>query len=266
MLKRKICAVLFSLIVPGSGHIHLGLFKRGFLLFSISLFWRLFVAFYLSNSTTRALPDYISIFELIFCLYIAFDAYKHANKDFEQKKSITGNAFLMSVFICGFLLVTIGLALLIRTYFIQPFRIPAASMSPTILVDDRVLVNKMAYKNSAPQRGDVIAFIFPMDRTKTFLKRVIGLPGESIEIKDGKIYINGKEITDGRIKDIYYYNRGDYGMEGQIIEIPEGKYFVMGDNSSASHDSRYWGLLSRNDIKGKAYKIFNPVNRSGPIE
>ena len=112
-----------------------------------------------------------------------------------------------------------------------------------------------------PKRGDIIVFVYPQDRTKDFIKRLIGLPGDRLEIKDGGIFINGQQIMDPKIKNIYYYNRGEYGAENYVVTIPEGHYFMLGDNSGSSHDSRYWGFIKETDIVGKADLLFWPLNR-----
>ena len=112
-----------------------------------------------------------------------------------------------------------------------------------------------------PQRGDIIVFVYPVDPTKDFIKRLIAVGGETVQIKDGAIYINGKEVTDPRIKHTYYYNRGDYGGEGQVVHVPPGYVFVMGDNSGSSYDSRYWGFVPEANILGKADIIFWPLDR-----
>jgi signal peptidase I len=165
------------------------------------------------------------------------------------------------------------LALFIREFFIQAFKIPSGSMIPTLLVGDRLMVNKLRYGPkvrftdnrapgfSMPRRGDIVVFIFPDDPKRDFIKRLIAFGGETIEIKDGGIFINGKLIEDPVINKIYYYNRGDYGQEGQVIKVPEGQVYVLGDNSGSSHDSRFWGFVPEKNIVGRAEFVYWPVNR-----
>ena len=194
------------------------------------------------------------------------------------------------------ILVALVLAILIRTFLIQPFKIPSGSMRMTLIEGDHLFVSKLRYgpillpeihspdflKDKIdikwpdaltpmtkirlpgfmkPKRGDVMVFVYPEDRSKDFIKRLIGLPGETVEIRDGKILINGQEVTDPAIANTYYYNRGDYGQEGVPITVPPGHYFMLGDNSGSSHDSRYWGFIDEKDVVGKAEFIFWPVNR-----
>ncbi len=194
------------------------------------------------------------------------------------------------------ILIALVLAALIRSYFIQPFKIPSGSMRMTLVEGDHLFVNKLRYGPSllpeihspeflqkyvdiqwpdflkpltkkrlpgfgSPKRGDVIVFIYPGDRTKDFIKRLIGLPGDTIEIQEGKVYVNGRVFNDPKVRNIYYYNRGDYGMPETPIIVPPGHYFMLGDNSGSSHDSRYWGFVPAEDVVGKADVIFWPIDR-----
>ena len=164
------------------------------------------------------------------------------------------------------------LAVVIRAFFIQAFKIPSGSMIPTLLVGDRLMVNKLDYGPKIPftkkrlpgfgeiERGDVMVFIFPEDKKRDFIKRVIAFGGEAVEIRDGDIYINEKRVEDPEINQ-YYYNRGSYGREGKAVTVPEGHLFVLGDNSGSSHDSRFWGFVPEINVVGKAQFIYWPLNR-----
>lgn len=160
------------------------------------------------------------------------------------------------------IIIAIILALIIRTFIVQAFKIPTGSMRPTLIEGDRILVNKFIYKFKSPGRGDVIVFLSPEDKKKDFIKRLVGMPGEKIEISNGMILVNDKAIDkDSVIKERYYYNRGDFGKEGQVLEIPEDSYFALGDNSISSRDSRYWGPLPKKYLIGKAFLIYWPPTR-----
>ena len=170
-------------------------------------------------------------------------------------------------------LIAVLLALFIRSFFIQAFKIPTGSMRMTLLEGDRILVNKLCYGAkipftkerlpgySKPKRGDVVVFTYPEDHKRDFIKRLIAFGGETVEIKNGDIFINGKEITDQPIKNIYYYNRGEYGNVNQKIIVPEHSYFVLGDNSASSKDSRYWGFVPGDFLIGRADIVYWPVVR-----
>ncbi len=169
------------------------------------------------------------------------------------------------------IIIALVLAMFIRTFIIQAFKIPSGSMIPTLLIGDHLLVTKFSYgirlpvigktvvKFKNPHRGDVIVFICPVERSKDFIKRVIGLPGDTIEVRNKKVYINGKLYpdphayhSDPRILPAEMSPRDNFGP----ITVPPNKYFVMGDNRDNSWDSRFWGFVDRNDILGKALIIY----------
>jgi signal peptidase I len=166
-------------------------------------------------------------------------------------------------------------AIFIRTFFIQAFKIPSGSMRSTLLEGDRLLANKLAYGPkipftdkrlpgfTQPKRGDIIIFKYPKDPRKDFIKRLIAVGGEVVEIKYGDVYINGQLIENPLIKNVYYYNReeSDFGKSNQRIKVPDDSYFVLGDNSASSSDSRYWGFVPKSDVIGKAELIYWPLTR-----
>lgn len=165
------------------------------------------------------------------------------------------------------------LAMVIRTFIIQAFKIPSGSMRTTILEGDLVLVNKFIYGAkipftdlslpalAKPQRGDVVVFIYPRSPTKDFVKRLVGLPGETVEIKNGTVYIDDKPLEDSVFNQRYYYNRGDFGQEGEKIKVPENNFFVLGDNSANSQDGRYWGFVPFKNILGRVILVYWPPQR-----
>lgn len=172
------------------------------------------------------------------------------------------------------LVVAFLLAMVIRSFVVQAFKIPTGSMRPTLLEGDLILVNKFAYGAKIPctksarlpaagklRRGDVIVFIYPEDRHKDFIKRLVAFPGETVEIKNGAILINGEPLMDAAFRNVYYYNRGDFSVEGGKISVPSDSYFVLGDNSASSKDSRYWGFVPKDNILGKAILIYWPPQR-----
>ena len=172
------------------------------------------------------------------------------------------------------MLVALILAMVIRTFIVQAFKIPSGSMIPTLLVGDRILVNKLRYGPkvpfsayripgfSKPQRGDVVVFVYPEDHSKDFIKRLIAVEGETVEIKNGNIYVNDQRVDNVRLKNRYYYNCDcPYGTEGLKVTVPKGSYFVLGDNSSSSKDSRYWGFVPKELMIGRAELIYWPLGR-----
>ena len=164
------------------------------------------------------------------------------------------------------IIIAVLIALVVRAFIVQAFKIPSSSMEPTLLVGDHILVNKFIYgiripytnikffQYRKPKRGDIIVFVFPKDRRKDFIKRVIGTEGEKVEILRNKIYINNELIDDPW---------GHFGMPRPSMEdfgpvkVPEGSLFVMGDNRDNSQDSRFWGFVNmNNDVIGNAFIIY----------
>jgi len=165
------------------------------------------------------------------------------------------------------------LAMVIRAFVVQAFKIPTGSMRPTLMEGDLILVNKFIYGAKAPfinfrfpalrqpKRGDVVVFIYPENPKRDFVKRLIATEGETVEIKNGTIYINDRPLLDATFSQRYYYNRGDFGAENQKITVPKDNYFVLGDNSASSQDSRYWGFVPKKNMLGNAIVIYWPPQR-----
>ncbi len=148
------------------------------------------------------------------------------------------------------------LALALDKFIIVNAKIPSASMEPTIMTGDRLIGNRLAYLNSDPQRGDVVIFLFPDNEKEYFIKRVIGLPGETVEVKAGKVFINGSEEPLDESGYVVTTPLGDFGP----YTVPEGAYFMMGDNRNNSMDSRYWKqpYVFKDKILGKAWARYFP--------
>ncbi len=161
------------------------------------------------------------------------------------------------------LLVAAILAILIRTFVFGPYKIPTGSMKPTFMEQDKIFVDKISYRFHEPKRGDIIVFKYPVDPKKDFVKRLIGLPGDAVEIRKGVVIVNGKSLTEPPFSKYIYYNVDDwnYGKTGQVINVPENNYFVLGDNSAHSADSRQWGFVPQKDLVGRAFMIWWPPKR-----
>ncbi|MBO5491397.1 signal peptidase I [uncultured Desulfovibrio sp.] len=166
------------------------------------------------------------------------------------------------------LFVALVLALVIRTFVIQAFKIPSESMLNTLLVGDHLLASKFAYgvkipfshvyiwQGNDPQRGDIIIFEYPNDPSTDFIKRVIGVPGDIIEVRNKQLYRNGEPVKEEYIRftepDRIQPIRDNFGP----VTVPKDKYFVMGDNRDNSMDSRFWGFVSRSAVRAKAWRIY----------
>jgi len=169
------------------------------------------------------------------------------------------------------IVIAVILALFIRTFVVQAFKIPSGSMKPTLQIGDHILVNKFLYgvklpfimtkiiPVKEPTHGDIIVFKYPEDPDKDFIKRVIGVPGDTVKIRDKKIFINNAQLSvdhgvysDPRIIPGQMNKRDNFGP----VTVPKNSYFVMGDNRDNSYDSRFWGFVSEKSIKGKAFVIY----------
>ncbi|HVN63624.1 MAG TPA: signal peptidase I [Candidatus Binataceae bacterium] len=182
------------------------------------------------------------------------------------------------------LVIAVILAVLIRTFLFQAYKIPSGSMEPTLLIGDHILVNKAAYGIRMPDsifglhsgplpygqyliryapihRGDVVVFVYPADRTKDFIKRVVGISGDTVQIKDGQVWLNGKPMPDPHAHiEVPPAERSPSNPRDYFgpVTVPKGKMFMMGDNRDRSLDSRYWGFADENDAEGRALFIYFP--------
>lgn len=153
------------------------------------------------------------------------------------------------------ILFALAISFVLNHYVIVSAEVPTGSMENTVMVGDRIVASRLSYYFHEPQRGDIIVFDFPDDESQTYLKRIIGLPGETLEIKDGKVYINGSKTP---LKENYLKETpvGDYGP----YTVPKNSYFMMGDNRNDSKDSRFWNhtFATRDEIIGKAEFRYYP--------
>jgi len=171
--------------------------------------------------------------------------------------------------------IAILLALVIRTLIIQAFTIPSGSMMDTLLVGDYILVNKFLDGPElpltdhrlpglrSPTRGDIIVFKYPQDEKRDFIKRIIGTPGDTVQVRGDQVFVNGQALVepyvrklDGPLGDRSHSSYCGYAYGCEPTVVPPGSYFVMGDNRNNSQDSRYWGFVRRDKIKGKAFLIY----------
>ncbi|MCH7472967.1 signal peptidase I [bacterium] len=148
------------------------------------------------------------------------------------------------------------LALVLRSYAVASFYIPSGSMENTLFKGDMLIADKLSYKvlGREPKRGDIMIFRFPKNTKLDYIKRLVGLPGDTIEVKDGIVSVNGIDLEEDYIKEKPF---SDFGPE----TVPEGHYFMMGDNRNNSHDSRRWGFVPRKNLEGRALFVFWPPAR-----
>jgi len=158
------------------------------------------------------------------------------------------------------------LALIVRSFVMQAFQIPSGSMIPTFLEGDRVLVSKFSYglrnpygnqvwiETGQPERWDVVVFIYPEDKSKDFVKRVVGLPGETVSMVGGELFINGVKTDDPHA--VYDSKANPMSRTFSPVKVEENHYFMMGDNRDHSSDSRFWGTVDASLLRGKAWRLY----------
>ncbi|MBI5190444.1 MAG: signal peptidase I [Nitrospirae bacterium] len=193
-----------------------------------------------------------------------FDEYGVDTNTVHHKKSVL-REYVEAIVVAAIL------ALFIRTFLVQAYKIPSGSMEDTLLIGDHLLVNKFVYGTRvpftdkkffpvrSPKRGDILVFRFPEDESKDFIKRIIGTPGDVVEVINKMVYVNGKPIDepytvykDSEVLPRELNNRDNYGP----VKVPPGQYFAMGDNRDRSHDSRFWGFLTEGQVVGEAMVIY----------
>ena len=180
------------------------------------------------------------------------------------------------------IVIAVILALFVRTWVVQAFKIPTGSMENNLLIGDHLLVNKFIFGPTMsdiekkllpmrdPRRGEVVVFKYPDEPERDFIKRVIGLPGETLELRNKRVYINGQPLDEPYVHFLEPASEGQEVTSFDVrerygpVRVPDGQYFVMGDNRDNSQDSRYWGFLPRHYIKGKALMIYWSFD-AGPL-
>ena len=159
------------------------------------------------------------------------------------------------------LLIAVGLAAIIIVFLYQPVKVEGTSMVPVLSDQERIFINKFVYRFEAIQRGDIAVFWYPMDRSKSFIKRVVGLPGETVEIRRGHVWVNGKELSEPYMRP-EFYDAATYSP----VRVPQNHYYVLGDHRSSSNDSRVWGTVDGRFIYGKAVFCYWPFDKFGSLD
>jgi signal peptidase I len=293
--KRHIwLAVLLSLIMPGLGQIYCGRFKRGLVLNFLSILPLpiIIALFSLSNSPALMLIAIVLILASLMVLLVAiFDSAFLANRStgyqLKDYNSPVVYALLVIIVTGG----STGSGLYLRNQRLEAYRVPAASCYPTIVPNDRILVNKHAYNRTDPKRGDLVVHICPFDRHSNYIKRIVAVAGDTVEMKDNQLYINGRELARRKLPESTLENisitEKVQPLEGEVFEetngnakyniflaepphdrtigdfekitVPEHHCFVLGDNRNNSRDSRHFGPVPLATIIGRADYIYWPA-------
>lgn len=261
-------AMFLSKLFFGIGHFYIG--KWIFGLFAITLILMALIA-----------PRPLSLVIVpIVVAWIAYLSYVFAPVHRETSKNL---AFTIAILILLSSFIPLGLALVTRAYFMEVRWIPSGSMEPTLhgtpqqWEADKVLIDKFTYRFQDPQRGDIIVFspteaLQKENYEDAFIKRIIGLPREKVELKDGKVYINGEKLNEDKYLspdiitaiDVCSYSSPSPYLQSATI-IPNDSYLTLGDNRPQAYDSRCWGVVERKFIIGKAFKRFWPINRTSAL-
>lgn len=254
-------AGLLTFLAVGLGHFYTGEPKRGIILFLAGQV--LFIAAmsclllpWLSLNIFIVLV--IGLLYTIYCLVDAVGIAKKRESDY-QLRAYNKWYYYLLFWVC-----TAGISqplvdLYIKSNIVQAYKIPSASMLPTLFVGDHVLADKFIYGRNDPRRGDIIIFAYPLDPRQDFIKRVVAVGGDTIEIVNKRVLLNGKEL-----KEDYVMFQHSNILPGNIsprdnfgpVPIPEGTVFVLGDNRDNAHDSRYWGFVRKEEIKAKTMSIY----------
>ncbi len=160
----------------------------------------------------------------------------------------------------------VAIFLFVYLLLLQPHKIKGSSMTPNFLDGEFLLTDKITYRFNEPMRGDVVVFKAPPDDRDEFIKRIIGLPGDSILVKEGKVYLNSELLNETYLESTVYTGPGRFLSENTSVKVPTGAYFVLGDNRPYSSDSRAWGFVDKSKITGRAWLIYWPVAKAGLVK
>ncbi|MFB0524854.1 MAG: signal peptidase I [Phycisphaerae bacterium] len=293
--RRPLIAVVLSLIMPGLGHIYCGRIVKGIILvFLANIFIPvIFSTLSISYSGFRIIVIVMVLFAaLVVDLFAIIDSWytaRHSPDSYTLKDYNRWYVYVLLVLMSTSSSTQISLN--VRANYLEAFRVPVASNYPTIIPNDRFLANKLAYKASDPQRGDLIVFINPENRQQNYIKRVVAVVGDTVEIKDGELYINDKRLqrqmlAQSTLDNIRIEVKGE-PLEGEVFEeingnakykillakpphdkaspdfakitVPQHHCFVLGDNRNNSHDSRHFGPVPLSTIKGRADYLYFPA-------
>lgn len=241
-------AILWSLLVPGLGHIAVGYPARGIalslLLTATYLGQIYFKTIYTTTGFFLLVISYIAIYG-----YIAFDAWRLSSSEYKKEKRWFMR--LDSLIAVAVLSCLSSLFFDSLQFIPAEWRMPSSSMSDTMLLNDHFLVDLTAYEPGDPDYGDVVAFLFPEDETKLFIKRIIAKPGDLVAIENKQVFVNGSPIVDSHAR------HGDTAFQARRDSMPAmtvapDTYFVLGDNREESYDSRFFGTIPKNKILGRA--------------
>lgn len=258
--RKPWIAVVLTFLSIGLGQLYYGEFKKGVFLFFIGQLLVVIAcsSFLLSSILVHIIALLFVFGYLIFCVITSLKEAKLHKDSYALKKINRWYVYLLYWFIATFVIGSI-VETTVKNNITQSYRIPTGAMIKTILIGDHISSNKFVYKFSEPNRGDIVIFPFPDDPAKDYIKRIVAVGGDTIEIKDKKVLLNGNVLhepyvmhQDKRILPKDFQPRDNF----DLIKVPDDSVFVMGDNRDNSYDSRFWGFVKKSSIKGKAIHIY----------
>jgi len=252
-------AGLLSLIEPGLGQIYNGQARKGIIILLLPLMLLPVAFLCLNSSNVLFYLGVLALWTVAYYIFVVGDAISNARKF--RSEYLLKRYNRLAIYI-GVIILSTGLGtslkFLIKSNYVQAYKLPAASMEPTLLIGDHILVDRhMSTRN--PTRGDIIIFEFPEDPSKDFVKRVVAIGGDTVEVREKDLYINNKPLKESYIVhkelDVIPATQNPRDNLGPVT-VPEGSYFVMGDNRDRSYDSRFWGFVEKKKIKGTVRNIY----------
>jgi signal peptidase I len=262
--RKPIYALLLSLVIDGLGQMYNGRLKRGIILFLGFYLLMTILLFTGLSFKFHGMILYLAIL-LVYKFLVCLDAFNGAVKLKEiTLKPYNKWYFYLIILISGCIIASF-FSSWSKDNFVRAYKIPSSAMEPTLMVGDHLYAGMGIYKKEKPKRGDVIIFEYPIDPSKDFIKRVIGIGGDRIDIEEDKVYINGKQMEDPwghyDTKNEWRKNLGPVGAY-EHVAVPKNHLFVLGDNRDNSQDSRFWGFVHTKNVKGKALYIYWAKNKS----
>ncbi len=276
--KEPLLALFLTFIFQGIGQLYAGKLRKGLIIVVISLIQIvatiMIVRDLVFNPESKITPLHFLAVALAggFNVFVMIDAYLSA-RSFNESNQIecrqTAKKWIF--FIVGYIVFSSLTRIFdpgsfIKKNYVESFKIASKSMSPTLIRGDKLFVDKSIYKQSEPKRGDVIAVKYPEYPRKVFIGRLVAFEGESVEIKDDKVFVDGKALDDAETFGRFSYsNWGNYGKSGKPVIVPPKSYYVLADHNEASSDSRLYGFIPKKNLVGKAIKIWWPSRRTSAI-
>ncbi|MFA6216938.1 MAG: signal peptidase I [Candidatus Omnitrophota bacterium] len=272
--KEPLMGMLLSVVLPGLGQMYAGRLIRGIIALVLTILPTLGLLFYFLQPAVKIsrhwyIPFFLPLvlyFVAVVDSYIQVRKYNLAHKLSSDTRLVRIIIYIVGILSCCVIVNPVYLGkVFIENNLIRSFTAPPDSMAAAIYTGERVFVDLKRYKKSGPQRGDVFVYRPPEKPGEVFMHRIVGLPGESVELKEHAILINGAKIKESWNMRNRYYNRGKFGKKGSPVTVPQDAYYVLGDYSAGSNDSRFWGFVPKGNLIGRVIKIYYPFTRSGAV-